>query len=188
MQVVGVLLAAGGGRRFPGPTHKLLIPFADRPLYQHSLQHLIDADIGPTVVVTGAAALDLPDGVVQVHNPDWADGQATSLQVARTAVERLGGDAMVVGLADQPFIPASAWRAVAVDHPDAAIVVATFDGARGPNPVRLHRSVWPDLPFTGDEGARSLIRERPWLVREVACVGSGADIDTPEDLDRWTRS
>lgn len=183
-----MLLAAGGARRFTGTTHKLLAPLDGRPVYEHALQHLIDADIGTTIVVLGAVSLPLPQGVVAVHNPRWADGQATSLQAAIAAADQLGADAIVVGLADQPFIPAEAWRAVAGADDGHPIVVTTFDGVRGPNPVRLHRSVWAQLPHDGDEGARSLIRTLPSSVFEVECVGSGADIDTPEDLARWTRS
>jgi CTP:molybdopterin cytidylyltransferase MocA len=167
-----------------------------RPVYRHALQHLLDAGIGPTLVVTGAVPLDLPDPVnettvntiTEVRNPRWAAGQASSLQAAIAAATGIGADAVVVGLADQPFVPASAWRAVAsAPHdPDHPIVVATYDGVRGPNPVRLDRAVWSLLPTEGDEGARSLLRTLPHWIREVQCVGSVADIDTVEDLDRWT--
>ena len=56
----------------------------------------------------------------------------------------------------------------------------------GDMPVRLDAEIWSMLPSSGDEGARSLARAHPELVREVACVGATDDIDTPEDLQRWS--
>ncbi|MEY4338782.1 MAG: hypothetical protein RLZ14_632, partial [Actinomycetota bacterium] len=53
------------------------------------------------------------------------------------------------------------------------------------HPIRLARDVWPLLPHEGDEGGRSLIHLHPEWVCRVPCLGSVADIDTPEDLERW---
>jgi nicotine blue oxidoreductase len=87
-------------------------------------------------------------------------------------------------LGDQPFIEPDTWRALR-DASDAPIVVATYDGRRG-NPVRLARAVWDLVPRLGDSGARELMAERPDLVAELACAGDPTDIDTQEDLARWS--
>jgi molybdenum cofactor cytidylyltransferase len=183
MTTAAVLLAAGGGSRFRGGAHKLLVPFAGRPLYCQALDAVLAAVLDETVVVTGAVALDVPAGLTVIANPRWADGQATSVQLALAHARTAGHDAVVVGLADQPLIPTEAWRRVAAAG-ELPIAVATYNGQRA-NPVRLHRDVWDLVPATGDEGARVLITGRPELVCAVACPGNPADIDTVEDLQRW---
>lgn len=185
--VPAVVLAAGGGQRFSSPevAHKLLATIRGKPVLAWSLQNAVDAGVGPVWVVSGAVDLSsvLPEGVVELQNSRWAEGQATSLQVAIAAARSAGVKAVVVGLADQPFVPPSAWRAVAgADYP---IAVATY-GGRMRNPVKLSASVWDELPADGDEGARALIRRSPRLVGEVACEGDPTDIDTLEDLTGWS--
>ena len=188
MTTAAVLLAAGGGSRFVGSTHKLLAPMKGGvPVFRRALDHVTAAGFDRVIVVTGAVVLDIDEPtVIVVHNPRWQDGQAGSLQLALSAADDFDSDFVVVGLADQPFVPVSAWQAIAHSASTAPIVVATYDGVRGPNPVRLARSVWPHLPTDGDEGARPVMRLRPDWVDEVACEGSAADIDTLEDLGQWT--
>ena len=192
IETVVVLLAAGAGVRFTGTGHKLsakLSETAHEPaatVLERAIDHALAADIGPVIVVTGAATDTIParfDGLVLVQfNPRWAEGQMTSVRSGLERAVELGASAAIVGLGDQPFISPQAWRAVASSP--GPIAVATYDGRRA-NPVRLNASVWDLLPTTGDEGARSLMRVRPELVREVPCTGSPADIDTAEDLSRW---
>ncbi len=183
MTVGAVVLAAGGGSRFDSAgVHKLLAPFRGRPLACWAVESALGAGVQEVVVVTGAVALSgvLPGGVRLVHNEAWADGQAGSLRVGLDACDAAGHAAAVVGLADQPLIPAAAWRAVA-QAPPAPIVAATYAGVRR-NPVRLDRSIWHLLPSEGDEGARAVMRAHPEMVAEVVCEGDPADVDTIEDL------
>lgn len=156
---------------------------------QHALAHALDAG-RHTIVVTGAVELDLAaldqhpnrDKLIVIHNPEWRSGQASSLRAATTAAAALGADAIVVGLADQPLVSADSWDALA--RSSAQIAVATYDGQRR-NPVRLHRSVWDELPNEGDFGARMLIALSPERVQELPCTGSAIDIDTLEELETW---
>ena len=185
-QRAAALLAAGGGSRFEGPTHKLLAPINGRPVWEQALEAMTGAEFDVLIVVTGAVELDLPGDVIERHNVQWAQGQATSLLCAVAAAREAGADALTIGLADQPNIPASAWRDVANAPAQHRIVIATYNGKPGPHPVRLARDVWSMLPEDGDEGARALMQAHPELVHRVPCVGSPADIDTVDDLHRVT--
>jgi molybdenum cofactor cytidylyltransferase len=185
--VAAAVLAAGGSSRFDdGP--KQLASFRGRPLVALAVESALASGAFDVVFVVGGA-VDLstvisPEALL-LENPDWADGQAASLAVAVRAADVGGFDALVVGLADQPFVGPDDWRAVALAEAAEPIVAASYQGRRG-NPVRLAREVWADLPTTGDEGARRLMAARPDLVAEVACPGDAVDIDTREDLDRWS--
>ena len=189
--VAAVVLAAGGATRFAGPGHKLLAPFRDRPLVLWAVDAALGAGFDETLVVTGAADLvpvlseaGLLDRVRLVDNPRWAEGQALSLAAGLGALASSAYVAAVVGLADQPLVGAESWRRVGAAD-GRPIAVATYDGKRR-NPVRLAREVWAELPVVGDEGARGLMARRPELVCEVPCPGEPADVDTLEDLTRWS--
>ncbi len=190
MTVLAVVLAAGGGRRFAasgGAGHKLLASVDGEALVVRAVRSALDAEVGPVLVVQGAVDLRglLPAGVAVVDNPDWTDGIATSLRAAIDVARAADRDAIVVGLGDQPGVGPDAWRAVAAAPDEPPIAVATYEGRRG-NPVRLAASVCDLLPTAGDEGARALMRGRPDLVREVPCSGEPDDVDTVEDLERWS--
>ncbi len=188
--VSAILLAAGGGSRFGGG--KLLAQFGGRPLVLAALDALAGAPVDETVVVLGANAEEMrricePYDVRTVENPEWEQGQSTSVLAGLRALspEAL---AAVVLLGDQPFVgPEAVGRLVAAFEGGARIAVATYGGRRR-NPVLFSREVWPLLEeeLAGDEGARSVLRRYPGLVVEVPCEGVGdpADVDTRADLRR----
>ena len=186
---VAILLAAGGGTRFGGNGHKLTALISQRPVCSWSLKHLLEAKFENVVVVTGAvelhSALEIEevsgsDNVQIVYNPLWQSGLASSLQCGINVARELGAQAVVVGLADQPAIAATAWLQVAASN--SPLAVATYDGVRG-NPVRLHAELWQLLPETGDDGARMLFKSHRDLIEEIPCLGSAHDVDTIADLE-----
>ncbi len=187
--MLGVVLAAGPGDRFArsgGEGPKQLAHVQGEAMVLRALRAALGAGLDEIAVVQGSVRLVdvVPPGVTLLTNPAWADGLASSLQVALVHAEARDHDAVVIGLADQPGVTTSAWAAVAAAPVAPPIAVATYAGRRA-NPVRLGASVWSALPKTGDEGARALMRRRPELVQEITCDGDPADVDTLEDLDRW---
>ena len=186
--IAAVLLGAGAGSRFTGDAHKLLADLHGTPLYRHALRHVVEADIGPVVLVTGAVDLPVPDEyanrVITVHNPSWQSGQSTSLRRGIEEARRLGVAAVAVGLADQPGVSSAAWRRLADTGADLA--VAMYEGRRG-HPVRIGARHWDELPEGGDFGARDLLAVHSHDVEQIPCPGTATDIDTAEDLATWLR-
>jgi len=184
---LAVVLAAGAGSRYNGAEHKLEAKLKKKPIIWWAASHALAAGFAEVLVIEGAIPVSplVPDAVSIVHNHDWEDGQSRSLHVAVHYADMAGYDAMVVGLADQPFVPPEAWRRIAAS--ESPIAVAMFDKQATP-PVRLHSDVWGLLPLDGDEGARQLLRSRPELVSQVPCPGSAVDVDTVVEFDQARRN
>jgi molybdenum cofactor cytidylyltransferase len=190
MTVAAVVLAAGAGARFAasgGERHKLLADLGGRTVLDRVLEAAVGGGLDDLALVSGAVDLrpHVPERLTVLPNERWGEGIATSLQVGVRWAAAEGHDAVVVGLADQPAVTRATWAALAACPAEPPIAVATYDGVRG-NPVRLAAAVWALLPDSGDQGARLLLSGRPELVREVPCSGQAWDVDTVEDLERWS--
>jgi CTP:molybdopterin cytidylyltransferase MocA len=180
--VAGLVLAAGGGRRYGMP--KALAEYEGSLLVERAVRTARQV-CDPVLVVLGARAVDVwrtadLDGATVLANRDWETGMASSL---RTGLEGLRGwpgrvDAALVLLVDMPgMTPAALSRMAGHAAPDA-LAVATYDGVRG-HPVLLGREHWDGVAATatGDEGARRYLATHP--VTEVDCTG----LADPTDLD-----
>jgi molybdenum cofactor cytidylyltransferase/nicotine blue oxidoreductase len=180
--VAGVVLAAGGGRRYGMP--KALVEYDGSLLVERAVR-TAQAVCDPVLVVLGARAVDVwrearLDGAVVLANKDWESGMASSL---RTGLEGLRGyparvDAALVLLVDIPGMTADALRRLAGYATPDALVVPTYDGVRG-HPVLIGREHWAGVAATatGDEGARRYLATHQ--VTEVDCTG----LADPTDLD-----
>jgi CTP:molybdopterin cytidylyltransferase MocA len=186
--IAAAVLAAGSGERMGGDTPKPLVALHGKPLVSYALDAASSAALQPVLVVVGNAADEVvrvvPRGAEVVRNEQWRTGIASSLGAAlRALVPRRDVAAVVVGLADQPFVGADAYRRVAAAYHDGARLAAATYGGERRNPVLLAREHWDEaLTLTGDEGARTMFRRH--VVVDVPCddTGSPADVDTPADL------
>jgi len=118
MTISAVILAAGAGSRWEGPEHKLIHPFKGKPLISWSLEAPLQEDFDELVVVTGAVDLSslIPKNYTVLHNHNWEDGQASSLQLAVNYAKSVDHEAVVVVLADTPMVSSEAWNLVS-KHP-----------------------------------------------------------------------
>lgn len=186
--VAAAVLAAGGGSRFAGDAPKVLADLGGRPLVAHAVDAAVASGLHPVLLVVGElgddVAMQAPSGVEIVENREWRDGIASSLRAVLRALESRGEvGAVVVGLADQPFVGSAAYERLAAAYDAGArLAAATYEGRRA-NPVLLARELWHEASaLDGDEGARQLMRRH--AVVEVSCDGTGdpTDVDTTEDL------
>ena len=181
----GLILAAGEGSRFGGA--KQLAELGGRPLVEHAIRSMTASPVGRVVVVLGAGAEQVLDGV-DLHGAEpivcgrWAEGQSASL--ACGLAELSDCEAIVVTLGDQPNLsPDAIRRVIAARRQGTAAVRATYSGEPG-HPVLLERELFDRLrDVSGDHGARNLVLSVNSL--DVPCddLGGGEDVDTPDQLD-----
>ncbi|MFI0349717.1 NTP transferase domain-containing protein [Actinomadura sp. 9N407] len=183
----GLLLAAGEGSRLGRP--KALVELDGERLVDRGVRTLRDGGCGPVIVVAGAAPVEVI-GAVVVPNADWRTGMGSSLRAGLSALPP-ACPAVVVALVDQPRVTAEAVRRLIEAYElGARVAVATYLG-KPRNPVLFAREHFAAVAEAaeGDAGARSFLREHPELVTPVPCadVASPDDIDTPADLEAFTR-
>ena len=164
-RVAAVVLAAGQASRFGAP--KQLALWQDKPLLAHVVDAALASQVERTVVVLGAHA-DACGEVLAgrpvdiIVNPDWADGQSTSLKAGLAALPNTIS-AAIFPLADQPFVTAADVDAVisAYQRTLAPVVWPEFEGKRG-NPVLFDRRLFPEMmQVSGDTGARPHLASLP---------------------------
>lgn len=186
--IAGIVLAAGGSDRFGRP--KQLLDWHGQPFVRTVAQTAIDAFLRPVIVVTGRdyqrveEALEGMD-VTVAYNPDWAQGQSSSVKAGLAAVPQNVGGAMFL-MVDQPQIPVDLVQSIREMHANtmSPVVATMVEGRRG-NPVLFDRQTFDELAMvSGDAGGRQIfsryrVSYLPWVDARV-----GLDVDTPEDYQR----
>lgn len=186
--VFAIVLAAGTATRF-GAT-KQLAQVAGVPL----VRQVVDVAAGSVgnrlAVVIGhdweavSTAIQPFDGFL-ILNDRYTDGIGSSLSLAVRTIRHVA-DAVIVVLADQPLISTAHLDALQTSWSgaDNEIVVTAFDAVVGP-PALFGKACFGELAaLQGDTGARELLEDDRFAVKEVYCADAAIDIDEPADINR----
>jgi len=109
---------------------------------------------------------------------------SASIAAGLAQMRATGLKACLIALADMPFVPASHFEALIAHgaHP----VLATGHDGQNTVPALFAREMWGELEdLSGDSGARRLLRGAPAMEAPSQWL---ADIDTPEELARFTQA
>jgi CTP:molybdopterin cytidylyltransferase MocA len=181
---VGLLLAAGAGRRMGQP--KALVSEGARSWLAHAVEALEQGGCEQVVVVLGAAAdearplLDAYDVTIVIAH-DWADGMGSSLAAGLGQVMHGAAGRCLVTLVDLPDVGPDVVRRLLAEPDDPTVLArATYDGRPG-HPVLLGRDHWAGVlaTSTGDRGARDYLAAHGVSRVECGDLASGRDVDRP---------
>jgi molybdenum cofactor cytidylyltransferase len=188
-RTAGIILAAGEAARYGAL--KQLLDWRGKPFVRQVAETALQAGLEPVVVVTGFRAADVESAlyglpVTIVHNPDYRQGQGTSIRAGVASLSDKVGAAVFL-LADQPQIPVDVIRALVESHGREmqAILAPLVLEERRANPVLFDRDTFSNLlQLKGDVGGRAIFDKHrveylPWHDDTLLL-----DVDKPEDYER----
>jgi molybdenum cofactor cytidylyltransferase len=166
MKIIGIYLAAGKSIRMS--RNKLVLPFGKDFLGASAFRAALDSKLDVTFAVT--RKVDFPRFLRPfLKRKNWSyqyceegnNGLSDSLKTGVKQAAEWGADAIVVLLADQPFVTAECINRLIEEFtlsPKLLFVSATQNGKCKP-PVLLSKEVFPELmKLTGDMGAKGLLQ------------------------------
>jgi molybdenum cofactor cytidylyltransferase len=187
-KIAGIILAAGNSRRMGHS--KAMLEWKGIPFVRECALQAITAGLNPIHIIAGqdmesiqASVKDLPVTIIQ--NPDWNEGQASSIRTGIKSLPRKIGGAVFL-LVDQPQIPVTLIRKLIAEHSTTiSPIVLPIAGGRRANPVLFDRKTFPSLSnLQGDIGGRMIFSQFPIHSFEWFDESILLDVDTPEDYQR----
>ncbi len=189
--LAALILSAGASSRMGRP--KALLPYREGTFLEHLIEVTRHPRIGVTRVVLGAGAEVIRtianlDSSVVVLNPDWEQGQLSSIWAGLRNLEGIETDGMILCPVDHPLVTAALVSdLVERFYQDRkAIVLPTYKGRRG-HPAIFSSALYAELLAAPAEmGARSVVWAHAADVREVPTDEEGVvlNLNDPDMLRR----
>jgi CTP:molybdopterin cytidylyltransferase MocA len=186
-----MILSAGASSRMGRP--KALLPYREGTFLEHLIEVTRHPRISVTRVVLGAGAeviraIAKLDASVVVLNPDWEQGQLSSICAGIRSLEGIETDGIVLCPVDHPLVSARLVSELIESFYEArkSIVVPTYKGRRG-HPAIFSSELFGELlAAPADKGARAVVWAHSADVLEVPTDEEGVvlNINDPDMLSR----
>jgi molybdenum cofactor cytidylyltransferase len=190
--IVAVILSAGESSRMGRP--KALLPIDGLRFIDKIVTSLRLARIGKIMVVLGHNAAEMRQKISDLQvdlviNPDYKQGQLTSLRAAIRSIEARNDadrvDGILVHLVDHPYINTDLVNLMIERFYETKklIVVPRYQNRRG-HPAIFSRALFGELLAAPlDRGAKAVVHAHREDTLEIDTNDEGAiiDIDTPEE-------
>lgn len=190
-KVGGIILTAGNSSRMGSP--KALLKLGETTFLERIVNLLKSSGVSPVCIIAGKHFIQISSRLthlqeIMVRNDHPEKGQLYSLQLG---IEELKDkcDGLMMCLVDHPLIQESTFLQLirAFENTDKEIIIPSYKDRKG-HPVIFGSGVFQELLETPlDQGAKPVVRKdvkRVALV-EVKDKNILADIDTPEDFERF---
>jgi molybdenum cofactor cytidylyltransferase len=187
--LAAMILSAGASSRMGRP--KALLPYREGTFLEHLIQATRHPRIGVTRIVLGAGADEIRtiaklDASMVVLNPDWQQGQLSSICAGLRSLEGIETDGMILCPVDHPLVSARLVSNLIEQFysNDKLIVLPVYNNRRG-HPVIFSSALYEELlAAPSDKGARAVVWAHSADVFEVPTDEEGVilNINNPDML------
>ncbi len=181
-RVACAILAAGASRRLGHP--KQLLLHGGTPLVRLAAACARQSRAAACAVVLGAHANAVQAAVAGLdvdvlENEAWSEGVASSIRTACAWANRLGSDALLLALCDQPRLTAQHLDQLIGEYERTGLLTASSYAGKNAVPALFPRAHFATLAaLHGDTGASPLLNGAAH-VHAVPWADGELDIDTP---------
>jgi molybdenum cofactor cytidylyltransferase len=172
-------------------TPKALLPYRESTFLEHLIQITHHPRIGVKRVVLGAGAEEIKtiaklDPSVVILNPDWEQGQLSSLCAGLRSLAEIETDGVILCPVDHPLVSSRLVSDLVARFYESgkAIVLPTYNGRRG-HPVIFSSALYGELlAAPSDKGARAVVWAHAADVFEVPTDEEGVvlNLNDPDML------
>ena len=190
-KVALILLAAGESKRMGTP--KQLLPYQGCSLIRHAATTAVASNCNPIIVVLGAKSdrispeiKDLPVHIA--YNTQWQQGMSASIAIGINTLLNINidFDAVVVALADQPFITAQTYNRLIERYCQnySLAVASNYSDTLGVPALFARTLIRELLQMKHQGGAKQILKKYSDRAFNLDLPEAAIDIDTPTDYQR----